>query len=245
MTEVETYVRTLVLRVVHDLAIPSGFLRREQVVDALTKQFRQLLKRHGAAQLIDLPAFVDKFVDELIAENILVDERHDIAGSYYIFQKGRFTFFQQKALARNEIAAAADRIGERFFGDVFTAFARDTTREAASRPLPPLGLPLSQAKVARFSDKQADTTIAALDKLIAALSDDPRLSASPDLVQLIAGQLEAGRALLARRVVRLHLLKAVLGEALAWLAGGAETTPVGSLAAAIDKSLSNHSIISG
>ena len=129
---------------------------------------------------------------------------------------------------------------------MFTAFAKDTTREAASRPLPPLGLPLSQAKVARFSDKQADTTIAALDKLIAALADDPRLAANADLVQLIAGQLEAGRALLARRVVRLHLLlKAVLGEALAWLAGGAETTPVGSLAAAIDKSLSNHSIISG
>ena len=243
MTEVERYVRTLILRVTHHLSIPTGFLRREQVSDALIKQVRQLLKQHGAAQLIDVQAFVAKLIDELIAEKILVDESHDIAGTYYVHHKERFTFFQQRALTRNDIADAADKIGNRFFSDVFAAFAKD--KDAATRSFPALGLPTSYGRVVRFAPEQVRPLVDALGKLVGAAGEDPRLAENAELRALVTGQLEAGARLLAGEVVRLHLLQSTLGEALRFLAGASEKSNVATLSASLNASLSNHSIISG
>lgn len=238
MSEIDPYIRILFIQAVAAPALPESFVRRDELATAVASEVSALLKSYNAEGVADVFRFAEKFVDDLIKSKVVITEEHKFAGTYYKFGRNRYQSFRVKAITGDEIALAAERVGSRFFSDVFNGFLLDIgEREPV---MPALGLAPGSNRVVTFSDNQRQELQNGADCVIEAVEAQNQLAQTPGLRELVLGQLRAGREMIRTGCVRVYLIELTLLETLKFLAKRYERETIGALASTLMVALARH-----
>lgn len=230
-TEIDPYVRVLFLREVSDLGLPTGHRRVDEMIPPLESLFAEVLKKHAAADNItNIPELTAELFTELVESRSLIQEEHKFAGIYFIYSKNKYNAFRTKALESSEINKATERVGARYFRDIFDGYSlHKTPDEVESSARAQYPVPASD-RVVRLGDN-ADKVIEQIDDLKKAVrehnDEGGKLLERRDRIE---GELSAGQELLKAKSVRVRAIYAVLISTLGFIAQEFAGGVIGELA---------------
>lgn len=125
MTAIDPYVRVLFLREVGDLKVPTGHVYKEEMLPHISKQIREVAKRHGARDdMTDIDALAVQLFNEMLEPKAITREDHGFAGVYYVYSKSKYQNFRTKVLENDPIQRAANRVQGRYFRDQFSGYQK-------------------------------------------------------------------------------------------------------------------------
>jgi hypothetical protein len=219
LTEIDPYVRIFILRNIKTLSLTAAHRRKYELMPSLIESVENLFEEHGfSLSLTSIPDISEQFFSELVASDVIVEEDHKFAGLYYLFKPDNYPKFREKALAGDPINQSAQRIGSRYFGDVFEGYLRQRgldDLEAADRGL--FAIPASD-RVVSLGDN-ANAILGELEDLKNGLresnDDSQKLLGRRDR---IIGEISAGQELLRSGSFRVKALIAVLMSTLGFIA---------------------------
>jgi len=228
MADIDPYIRTLFFQKHGKLPVSSSPLRRPELVPQFTEQVDSLLNEYGFANITDVDLFVDHLVNELIDVEVI---RQEDAGEYLTFDNLRYTNYRNNVLVNDDIYKVSQRIGPRFFADVFNGFANSLSERSSDFPL--LGLAPASSRIVTFSDNQIANLDEETSRVIDAVTAQNQIGDVAGLRELLLGQLKAGRELIRAGSFRLYFFQLTVLQSLRFLSERYEKEVIGGLAAAL------------
>lgn len=123
---IEPYVETFFwLTTAWQKAVPSGFVREDDIKVWLTQQMLVATDRFGSVVSRPYPHLAKNIFDRMLETGTLAVQSNDVAGSYFCLETGPLAAFRNSCLAGNAIADQHGAIGARLFDDVFSVYAGD------------------------------------------------------------------------------------------------------------------------
>lgn len=219
MSEINPYIRVLVLREVADFSFPGGFHRREELIPFIVKAVENRLSSAGTRiDITNVSDFSSALFDEFFQAGAFAQEVKKFAGTYYKFQKKRYDDFRNKALEQDDIHLSAERIGQRFFADAFAGYLGEQNpdeRELAAHN--DIQVPASD-RIVTIGDNGAEL-IAEIDNFKEAIRSDndpeKKLEGRRDRLE---SELSASQELLKSRTFRVKALSALILPVLYFIA---------------------------
>ncbi|VXD05304.1 conserved hypothetical protein [Sphingomonas sp. T1] len=231
MAEIDPYVRTLFIQSYGKLGIAETPLRRSELVSVIVERVKSLLSDVGFADVTEAPPLAELIADELIAAKVIYREAVQFAGEYLTFRAQAYQEYRNKVLVQDPIYNAGQRIGARFFPDVFTGYISSVLEGQDEIPL--MGLAPASGRIVTFSDNQMSELDKQTSEVIDAVAAQNQIGGVAGLRELILGQLKAGRELIRAGSFRVYFLQLTLIQSLQYLVARYEKEVVGGLAAAL------------
>lgn len=238
MSDIDPWVRILFLRDTATLGLLDVSLRRDEIVPVIADRIRASLARHDGSDITDCEILAESLFDELAAANALLKDEQPYAGVYYRYSKPRYEKFRDEKITSSKISLSANRIGSRFFPDVFAGYRASTDTKPSD--FPSIGLAPGSDRVVSFSDNQITELDSATSALIDEVSSKNQIEGTPGLRELIIGQLKAGRELVRAGTFKAYLLQVTLVNTLVYLAERYEHDVIGNLAVELLKAIAQH-----
>ena len=105
-----------------DIELPSGFVRREELVTALAGLIQAALLPYEAQGIVDSHEIAGSFFEELSQSPHLEIIEDQVAGNYYRFIEDEFDAYVDSELKGSPIFHNYGRIGDSYFNDVFELY---------------------------------------------------------------------------------------------------------------------------
>lgn len=238
MTAIDPYIRILLYLSSAQLSLPTGAYRSEELTSGLSGQIKQILQDYGSAEITDNHELSRTLITEMMAAEVLTVDNDPFAGEYLNYHEARYSTYRNEVLREDLIAAAASRIGARFFPDAFAGYLKLGGVSASS--FPTLGVAPASDRVVSFSDNQITELDGKTTELIDAVSSQNQVDENPGLRELILGQLKAGRELLRAGTCRVYLIELTLIQSLKFLAARYEEQAISALATVLIEAIMKH-----
>jgi len=245
MSEIFPYVRTLVLTKLGDLKIPGARFKEEEMAVQVMERISPIIREADINDIVDEVVFSSELFDYMIAAEVIIEETERFAGSYYVYDLSRYAKFRDKFLSGDPIYAAAQRIGGRYYPDVFSGYRAHIQESTAAPPdeqiegVDDLVVPASD-RVVSLNHNQVSELDGQATEVIDLVWAQNAIEGAPGLRERILGQLKAGRELIRAGEFRLYLLQVTLIETLKWLADNYAKEAIGVLAVELLKALARH-----
>lgn len=237
MTEIDYYIRILFLERNGKLGISQTPQRREEMLPVINHHVAELLSSVGYPTITDIDTLAEELLDQMIEAHVVKVEKIQFAGEYLTFKAASYVEYRNKVLTGDAIYAAAQRIGPRFFKDIFNGY---TTQAQDENVFPELGFAPAAGRVVTFSDNQISELDEQTGQIIDAITSQNQIAGIAGLRELVLGQISAGRELIRAGTFRLHLMQLTLFQTLRFLAERYEREVIGGLAAALLTALAKH-----
>lgn len=231
MAEIDPFIRVVLLRALSDPSLPSSFRRRDELLSGLRTRIKDTLAKEKVPDgITDLETFSENFFDELLGSGVIIQEDHRFAGSYFFFVKDKYLEFRNNQLSRDPINRDSERVGARYFGDVFSGYlatrSADDVEEAGRGMFP---IPASDRIVSIGDNSEA--VVAEIEGLKrAVLADNDESGILDGRRDRIVAELSAGQSLLRAPSVRVRALYSVLLTTLGFIATEFAGGVIGDLA---------------
>jgi len=242
MSEIDPYIKTLVLTKFQDLKIPGERYNEVEIAVQVMNRVSSVIHDYEVDDIAVDSTIASDFFDDLIRSEVIVREVERFAGDYYIYIPSRYIKYREKELADNPIHAASKRIGARYYPDVFSGYRKHIS-EAGETPVNEsqentenLVVPASD-RIVSLNHNQVQELDKQASDVIDLVSAQNAIEGSLGLRERIIGQLKAGRELIRSGEFRLYLLEISLVETLRWLADKYAKDAIGVLALDLMKTL--------
>ena len=232
MVELNPYVRALYLSSFGLISMPAELLRKEEVIPIIKDGFIDLSINFELGGLVDNDALSYEMFDVLMENEVIIEEDYEFAGKYYQFIPNRYSKFREKFLEADSIAKASQRVGKRYFPDVFKGY-KDRAHGIVAEILVP-----ASDRVVTLGDNHP--VVASLNDLAGQVRTSNSVQEElGDNGEEVNAELEAAVALTKSDRVSLRALLAILSKALKYLADKFAGSGIGELAKELIQMLVN------
>jgi hypothetical protein len=220
MTRIEPYIKTLFYVAVSDIGFGDGSCARADDFKPKIKErlISTLSAENAPTSITNLDAMTDDIFSELVGANVFKVEDHGFAGKYFFYKAKPYSQFRSKLVERNEIIAAYNRVGKRYFQDMFAGYLAQQSPEERELALRGELLVPASDRIVTLGDNAPK-----LIEEISTLREAVRSDNDPD--QLLVGrreridsELSAGQELLRAPSVRVAAIMVVLYGTLRFIA---------------------------
>lgn len=168
--EIFPHLRVLFARTFPSIGWPSGYHREDEAKSAVERKASELIETYGISDLVRPDSFSDFLYADMKAKAVVREHQERFAGKYVNFSDAQFRQYTTKIDGTDPLAGAANRIGKRFFPDVFQGYraqlAGDLGKPIPSeviRSQPWSTLEISKPTLAEIKER-ADGLIAAIEQ---------------------------------------------------------------------------------
>lgn len=134
MSTVEEYVYAYVLVTIKELGLSEAFLKRHETLNELHGRIDGAIGDIDTHFYVDIQNISAQLFDELLSHGAFEVENDEIVGTYYKYAPHMYPSFRKNFINNSRIVQMHQRIGERYFREIFERFAELEEEEEAEGP---------------------------------------------------------------------------------------------------------------
>ena len=201
------------------------------MVPAIHQTFSEVVVKNGGSEKItNFLELANRFFDDMVDAGVVVQEEHGFAGSYYRLSQGNYNAFRVKYSKSSEIFSAAERVGARYFPDMFEGYIRQQTVDDLEDALRGTIIAPASDRIVLRTDNLLPVVQDIEDLKLALIGCNDPDGLLSDRKERLVSELSAGQELLKAPSFRLKAVLAVLVSTLGFIASEFAGGIIGDLA---------------